>query len=130
VIAVRDHLDELAPSQVVVVTFTAAEQLRAYHDRLMLSFPILSDPDRVFYRAFELGRGSWRRIYSVGTLRMYARLLRRGRRMHRPTEDTRQLGGDFIIDTHGRVAYVHNARGPDDRPSIETLIAALAACRE
>ena len=128
-IAVRDRLAELAPAQVVVVTFSEPDRLAAYHDHLALSFPILADTDRSFYRAYELGRGSLRRIYSIGTLRMYATLLLHGRRFRRPVEDTRQLGGDFVIDGAGRVAFVHNARGPDDRPSVDVLIAAVRDCQ-
>lgn len=41
-------------------------------------------------------------VYGVGTLRLYIRLVRNGRRLQRPTQDTRQLGGDFVIDVGGK----------------------------
>ena len=124
-IAVRDHLDRLGDAAVAVITFAPIEDLAAYHRHLDLSFPVLSDPDRELYRTFQLGRGSFRAVYGVGTLAMYARLLRRGRRYQRSTQDTRQLGGDFVIDASGRLAAAFRPPSPDTRPDIDELAAAL-----
>jgi hypothetical protein len=60
-------------------------------------------------------------------MRAYGRLLRAGRRPRLPSEDTLQLGGDFIVDPEGRVAYAYRSAGPDDRPSVDDLLAALPA---
>ncbi len=121
--AVRDRLDELRPAEVVLITFSEQHRLRAYKELLRLPFPILSDTDRLFYRSFGLGRASLLRLYSPTTLRMYARLLRKGRRIQRPVEDTHQLGGDFLIDAEGKIAWQHQSLGPDDRPDVSELIA-------
>jgi hypothetical protein len=53
---------------------------------------------------------------------MYARLLWRGRRLHVPTEDTRQLGADAIIGSDGRLRRVWLPSSPDARPAIEAII--------
>ena len=126
-IAVRDHLDELAPASVVVVTFATPERLSAYRRHLRLPFPILADTDRAFYRAYGLARASLRRVYSWATICQYIRLIARGRRLRRPTEDTKQLGGDFVIDATGRIAFAYRSAGPHDRPDIATLIATVRA---
>lgn len=57
---------------------------------------------------------------------MYAGLLRRGRTLRRPTQDTRQLGGDFVIDSRGRLAVGFRPASPDDRPSVDSLVDAVA----
>jgi hypothetical protein len=57
------------------------------------------------------------------------RLIRAGRRLRRPTQDTRQLGGDFVVDRRGRLAYAYRSARPDDRPPVEELIDAARAAR-
>jgi peroxiredoxin len=126
VITVRDHLDQLGDALTVVVTFAGdPARLVAYREHLDIDFPVLTDTDRSLYRLLGAGRGSWWRVWSPGTLALYARLLRRGRRLRRPTEDTRQLGGDAVIDRHGRVARVWLPERPDARPPIDELIDAV-----
>ena len=125
----RDRLDELGGATVAVPTFAPWSRLAAHRARLDLPFPVLADPERSIYRRFDLGRGSVGQIWSPGTLRLYGRLLRRGRRLRRPTEDTRQLGGDFVIDGAGRLAAGFWPRSPDDRPPVDALIQAVDRAR-
>lgn len=120
------HLDRLHGASVAVITFAPVEDLAAYRAHLGFPFPVLSDPTRALYRRFGLERGSWRAIYGVGTLRLYARLLARGRRPGRPTQDTRQLGGDFALDGEGRLLAAFRPASPDARPDIERLIDAFS----
>jgi peroxiredoxin len=128
VVAVRDRLAEFANTQVAVVTFADPGLLDAYRRHLDLPFPVVSDPTRAAYQALGLERGSARAVWNLGTMRLYARLLREGGRVRRPTEDTRQLGGDFVIDAEGRLVAAFRPPSPDTRPSVEQLIrAALGA---
>jgi hypothetical protein len=124
---VRDRLDELGGAAVAAVTFASAAELGPHRDHLELPFPLLADPDREIYRRFELGRGRLRDVWSPGTIAMYVSLLRRGRRLRRPTQDTRQLGGDFVVDSAGRLSAAFRPTSPDDRPTPDQLIAAVAA---
>lgn len=121
----RDRLDELDSAAVALVTFTRQRNLRGYRGRLGLPYPVLADEDRTTYRAYGLARGPWWRVWGWGTVREYARLLRRGDRLRRPTEDTLQLGGDFVVGPDGRLAYVYRSSGPADRPSVDDLITAV-----
>lgn len=89
----------------------------------------LSDPERRVYRAFQLSRTSVWRVYNPGTLRMYAGLLRRGRRMRKPVDDTRQLGGDAIFAPNGSLHKVFRPASPDARPSMDELVDAVEASR-
>lgn len=123
------HLDRLQGAAVAVITFAPVDALAAYRAHLDLAVPVLSDPTREVYRRFGLGRGSFRAVYGVGTLHMYARLLRQGRRPGRrpgrPTQDTRQLGGDFALDRTGRLLAAFRPTAPDARPGIDEVIAAF-----
>lgn len=125
-IAVRDHLDQLGDALPVVITFTGdPSRLAAYRTHLDIDFPVLTDVDRALYRLLGAGRGSLRRVWSPGTIATYARLLRRGRRLHAPTEDTRQLGADAVIDRDGRLCRLWLPPGPDARPPVDEIVDAV-----
>lgn len=122
-IAVRDHLDQLGDVLPVVVTFTDdPRRLAAYRTHLQLDFPVLADVDRSLYNLLGAGRGSTRQVWSPGTLAMYARLLRRGRRLRPATEDTRQLGADAVIDCDGRLTKLWLPASPDARPTMSDIV--------
>lgn len=124
-----DRLDEFGDAAVVLVTFTRPRNLRGFRRQLGLAYPVVADETRSTYRAYGLGRGSWRRVWGFPAIRGYARLLRRGKWPHFPTGDTLQLGGDFIVDSEGLVAYAHPSTGPDDRPAVDELLAVVRAIR-
>lgn len=124
-VAVRDHLEQFGDAVVAVVTFAAPERLRAYRRHLGVPFPVLSDPDRRLYELLGAGRGAHRQVWSLGTLRLYARLLRAGARLRRPTEDINQLGADAVVGRDGRLRYVALPPSPDARPPVTDLVAAL-----
>ncbi|TPW12750.1 MAG: alkyl hydroperoxide reductase [Acidimicrobiaceae bacterium] len=124
-IAVRDHLDQFGDATIAVVTFADPARLAAYRDHLDVPFPIVADLDRRLYRLVGAERGTTRQVWSLGTVRMYARLLRQGRRLRRPTEDIHQLGADAVIGRDGAVRYLSLPASPDSRPPISELIEAL-----
>ncbi len=116
---------------VVLVTFTTDDHLSEYQDRHGLPFPVLIDRDRQAYRAYGLGRGSVHRIWGLDSARRYLEIVREDglSGLRRPTEDTRQLGGDFVIDAAGRLAWGFWGTGPADRPSVDQLVDALDRAR-
>lgn len=123
----RDGLREQhRAAQVVValVTFSTPARARDHRDRLELPFPVLVDPDRSVYRAYGLGRGSVGRVWGGRTLRRYAEIVARGgvAGLRRPSEDTLQLGGDFVIAPDGTLAWGFWSEGPDDRPTVDELV--------
>lgn len=122
------RLDELPSGTVVVlITFGDDERLAAYDDRSDYEFPILVDPDRSTYRSYGLGRGTLRRVWGWRMMRSYLGIFRSaGRRpIKGPTDDTLQLGGDFVIGPDGELAYGFWGEGPDDRPAVDDLIGAV-----
>lgn len=121
----QTDLDEIGVD-VWVVTFEDAENARDRFERLELPWPVVLDPDRRLYIEYGMDRAPLRRVWGLRTLLTYARLLSRGRSLAPATGDTRQRGGDVIIDPDQIVRQVHVGDGPADRPSIDEL---LATCR-
>ena len=129
----RDRLDELgATTDVALITFSDPRQLDPYQDIHGLPFPILVDRDRSAYRAYGLGRGSLGRVWGWSTLRGYVGILGETGlgRLSRATEDTRQLGGDFVIAADGTLAWGFWSSGPADRPSVDELIVQAGAASQ
>ncbi len=124
----RDRLDDLGTNtDVVLITFTEPDRLAHYQSVNELPFPILIDRHRDAYRSFGLGRGAITRVWGLKSLRRYAAILRRSgaAALRVPTEDTLQLGGDFVIGPDGTLVWGHWSDGPDDRPTVGDLIAVI-----
>ena len=118
----------------VVVAFAPRESLAGYQHRQRLEqVLVLSDPDRRTYDAFGLGRGSLLRVWlDPRVWARYLQLILRGRRLGGspvPREDTLQLGGDALIDSHGRIAWIYRSRGPEDRPTVAEIQSQLRGLR-
>ena len=122
----RDRLGDLGEAVVALITFTRQRNLRGYRSRFGLPFAVLTDETRATYRAYGLGRGRWWRVWGPATVRAYGRLIRGGARAERPKEDTLQLGGDFVVGRDGSLRYAYRSKGPDDRPPVDELVAAVA----
>ncbi len=110
----------------VLVGFSPARPLAAIARHLGWPGLVLSDTGRVLYRRLGIGRAPLRRVYSPGTIAIYATALARGHRLTRPAEDTRQLGADAIA-VHGVARRLWRPRTPDDRPPAAEVIAAARA---
>jgi hypothetical protein len=122
------HRDEL-DARVVVISFAIPEMLRLYRDELALGdVRLLSDVERAAYAAFGFGRAAAARVWlDPRVWWTYVGLLARGRRPQPPQDDTLQLGGDVLVDRGGRIRWIHRSRGPEDRPSLDALLAARRA---
>lgn len=114
---------EAAGIAVVAVGFSPLEALADLAAYLDWPWPFLCDRERVLYRRLGLPRLPLWRVYSAGTLLRYARALVRRRPLHRPVEDTRQIGGDAVV-RKGAVVRLFVPRSPDDRASVPLLIEA------
>lgn len=115
------------PGRVLVVSFARPGLLAAYERELGLDLPLYTDPDRELYRELGFGRASVARAWLDPRVWVrYADLLARGRRLHRPEQDTLQLGGDAVFDSDARLRWLYSSRGPEDRPSVDALIDALS----
>jgi hypothetical protein len=131
----REHLLEVASRRaelgdvrVLCVTFVEPPLLAAYERELALGgIEFFGDPGRALYGALGFGRASFARVWlHPAVLRRYATLIARGRRPHPPAQDVYQLGGDAVLDAGGRLRWVYASAGPEDRPEVDELLAAMA----
>jgi hypothetical protein len=113
--------------QVLAVSFTLPAKAAAFLEKHPLPFPVLCDPEREAYRAFELGRTSWGQILRPRIIGRYLLAILRGRRPIRPNEgdDVLQLGGDFVLDAERRPIFAYRSADAADRPPIEMLLEAM-----
>lgn len=109
--------------------FSPADRLAAIARHLGWTGLVLSDPSRDLYRRLGFKRAPLWRVYSPGTLAFYGRALRAGKRLSRPEEDTRQLGGDAVL-VDGVVVALWSSRSPDDRPSAAEVLAAASTAAD
>lgn len=121
----RDRQSDFGDSEIVLVFFTAQRNLRGYRARFDIPFTCVTSEDRAAYTAYGLKRGPWARVYGPKVWLEYARLIAKGRRFERPTEDTLQLGGNFVVGRDGELVYEFRSERPDDRPPVDDLIAAV-----
>jgi hypothetical protein len=115
---------EARGARVLVAGFSPPEALAELRRYLSLPWPILSDVQRGIYDRLGVDRTGWRHVYTARTLARYGRALIGGRAVHRPVEDTRQLGADVIL-VNGVARLVYRPASPDDRPTVDSLLEAL-----
>ena len=82
---------------VVGVGFSEQSRLDALAAELALTFPIVSDPEREWYRALNVPRGRWRAVFAPHILRRYLQGILRGERLPSPRDDLRQLGAGVLL---------------------------------
>ncbi|PKB63578.1 MAG: hypothetical protein BZY80_06480 [SAR202 cluster bacterium Io17-Chloro-G2] len=110
---------------VLAVSFESSERISQLFRQMQLPFPILSDPRRDTYRAYGLASGNLLRLWAPGTIWTYIKLLARGNWYHFGKSDLRQMGGDFVLDQGGLVAYEFRGASPHQRPTVSELLAVL-----
>lgn len=122
----RQERVDAAGGQAVFVLHDEAGRIReSMLDGLEVPFPVLVDLERRTYREWGLKRVTFWRIYLDPRVWLkYAKLLLSGERLRKGGRDTRQLGGDFVVDPAGTIVY-SRPQHADDRPPVGVLIEAL-----
>ena len=106
----------------LVVTFEQAWRAKGYVEETGFPWPLLLDPDRLLYQAYGMGSGTAKEVMGIHNWWLYLKLMLRGGRIRRPTDDIYQLGGDVLIDPQGLILLHYVGRGPADRPAIENVL--------
>jgi hypothetical protein len=119
----RETLRDLG-IQVAIVTFETAPVARSYVAETGVGWPVLIDRDRTLYRGYGMAQGRLRDIWGARTWIAYFKEFARGRLPKYSGADTRQLGGDVLIDPAGIVRFHHVGSGPGDRPSVAAILEA------
>jgi len=115
---------------IVIVSFAEPERLELYQKHHQWPFIMLADPKRTAYKAFGLGCLPWLRVFSPGTLRLYLKLLRGGKRPENyGKDDYYQTGGDFLIDSAGNILFAYRSEEPSDRPAVAQLLQEIDRAR-
>ena len=120
----KTELESLG-AEVLVVTFESDSVARKYVAETNLPWPLVIDTERSLYQAYGMASAHSRDLYGPRVVWLYLKLIFRGGRVRLPTGDTRQLGGDVIVDPQGIVRFHHVAEGPAGRPAIESLLAVI-----
>ncbi|KAM7376240.1 hypothetical protein PAMP_005983 [Pampus punctatissimus] len=119
--------------EVVVISFGCQEGASHWLQETSCQYDMLLDPDRKvrgqhqMYSAFGLG-ASLKKVLNFGNMLRYAEYvadnLEFPRGLASIQDDMFQLGGDFVLDEHGRVLFSHCCQSPIDRPSVEDILSA------
>ncbi|XP_070776856.1 prostamide/prostaglandin F synthase-like [Enoplosus armatus] len=132
----RLHLKDLEKNQssldanlieVVVISFGCQEGASHWLQETGCHYDMLLDPDRKIYAAFGLG-ASLKKVLNFSNMLLYAEYvvddMEFPRGLPSIQDDMFQLGGDFVLDEHGRVLFSHCCQSPIDRPSVEDILSA------
>ncbi|XP_022606227.1 prostamide/prostaglandin F synthase-like [Seriola dumerili] len=132
----RLHLKDLEKSQrsldahsveVVIVSFGCREGASHWLQETGCRYDMLLDPDRKMYTAFSL-EASLKKVLNFSNMLLYAEYVADNMEFPRDLpsiqDDMFQLGGDFVLDEHGRVLFSHCCQSPIDRPTVEDILSA------
>lgn len=112
----------------VGIAFAPPSSIAPYAAALPDGVTVLTDPERIAYRALGLGRASWARAgLDPRVWLAYLGHFARGRRRPRYErgQDVLQLGADAVLDADLRVTWLYRSRGPEDRPPAGEVLAQL-----
>lgn len=114
-----------ANTKVIIISFGSLPAVQKWMEETCRPFEVLLDPDREVYKAYHLER-SWLRAWHPKVIWVYIkRWITGGTFYDSHGEDTSQLGGDFIIDKHGKLQLVYPSHDPTDRPPVDDLLAVI-----
>ena len=118
---------EAAGGRLVVVTPQSAARAATWRDELSLGIAlVIADPERTLYRALGARRPRPLWVLRPRVATAGVRALLAGERVGVTRgDDTLQLGADVVLDTDGRIAFLHLAADAADRTPPEELIAIL-----
>ena len=120
----RDHYQDFvrAGANLLAIGMGVPEMAAHFRDSQEIPFPLLVDHTRQSYRALGIRRGS---LIDVVGPKFWARgavSILTGRGQGVPKQDPLQLGGAIVVETGGRVRYVHRAKTSSDNPKPEELL--------
>jgi len=123
----RDEFARLG-ADVILIGYEDPQDMTSMMLRnLDLPYTILVDPSRETYRRWGMGEATWRAWVRPGLyLATLMSLLRREEQFKmQPTPA--QMTGDFVVGRDGRVAFARVLKSFHDRPSVSTLLSAIAS---
>ena len=116
--------------QVVVVSCGTQESGMEWLQKHGCVFPLYVDRGRVFYRQVGLRR-FLKNSFCINVIKHYADESLAGNMRNEspyPGSDLAVTGGDFIVNSTGKLLYAHHCKNQFDRPDIETLVEFMQSC--
>jgi peroxiredoxin len=111
-------------TDVFAISFGTQYWARVWLNETATPFTLLLDSERKAYQAYGLEK-SLLRSWGLKNLWYYAKALLTGHQWYGIRGDSRQLGGDFIVDGGGIIRLAYRSRDPTDRPSVAQIITVL-----
>jgi peroxiredoxin len=109
-------------ARIVLVGLGTVEETAAFKAQFHVPFPMIADPEKQLFKAFQLKQATPKALLSVGMAMKGLSALAKGHGIGIPKGDVRQLPGVFIIDTDGRIRFSHFAKDPADHPAADDLL--------
>ena len=122
----KERFDELG-ARVVLVGLGDTEASADFRRRFDVPFPLIADPEKALFGAFELRQATVGSLLSPGLAARGVAALFKGHGIGVPSGDVHQLPKIFIIDAGGHVRFRHHAAHPADHPDAAVLLEALRA---
>ena len=121
----REKFEQL-DVRIILISFGPEENARAWQIETGVFFPLVLDPDRLVYRAYETER-SFFLTWNLRAVWGYIELMRAGSKWRGIQGDSIQLGGDFIIDPKGHIRAAFYSKNPMDRPAVDNILGEIEA---
>lgn len=113
-------------SRVVIVARGTESDARQWVDKYKYPFQLLLDLPMKFYR--ELGlRRSVKKVWSIPTMMHYTEQKVAGIPGYPAYrgDDLHVMGGDFMVDSQGKLVLAYASALPKDRPTLEQIFTTL-----
>jgi len=124
-IAARRDIERVG-ADVIFVAFHDPELLMAKMMRdLQLPYLLLLDPELGTYRQWGLGQRSFKSLLVPSLYWALLKVVLSREPSMGQVPDPGQLGGDFVVNRVGRLAFVNRMRSFHDRAAMPRLLAAL-----
>lgn len=106
---------------VLAVGFATIEEFKRWEPVSPVRIPVFVDPERRVYAAVGAGKTRLQDLLKPRVILHYLRLLRKWGKPRKPEQDPWQLGGDYLVDSTGRVLWAYPSKNPADRPAVDVL---------
>jgi len=120
----KTSLDQ-AGINVVLVGMGTPVEAESFRQQYNVPFPIISDPEKLLYRAYGLKRARFIQLFSPSLLGKGLQAAGEGHMPGIPQGDPMQMPGTFVIDQEGRFLLRHFARDAADHLPVASIIKAV-----
>jgi peroxiredoxin len=122
----RNDWQRFSTAQIGIVAIGqgSVAKTKAFREQLALPFPLLADPRRLAYTAYDLLGMELRREASLGRLAHTVKAAVTYGAAISSDQDMRQLGGVFVVGTDGLIRFAHRSNRVDNVPRHDALLAA------